>query len=291
MRICVTGAEGMVGREVVELLSLNREVVGWSRNQFDVGDPEYSARLANGEFGGFDAIVNCAAYTAVDKAESDEENAAFINALGPGYLSQASRAMGAQLIHLSTDFVFNGKNEAPYVEEDAPDPLSVYGRTKLVGEQAVAENHRAVVLRTSWVFGQYRNNFAKSMICAYEAGKHLRVVDDQVGCPTYSADIAATIEAVLSNDPVPGIYHACGPEAMTWRVFAERILSSWTGKTIQIEPITTSEWPTSATRPRYSVLDCSKLHSAKCYPMRSLDRAIVDLVAKLRANPSLLDPS
>jgi len=291
MRVAIIGVEGMLGREVARRLAIGHEVLGLSRAQFDIGNPESSARLALGEFGRIDAAINCAAFTGVDAAESQEETAAFANALGPGYLARACMESGARLIHISTDFVFDGTQSTPYLETDATNPIGVYGRTKLAGERAALEYARATVIRTAWVFGPERQNFAKTMIRAFEAGKTLRVVSDQVGCPTYAPDLAATIACVLDHDLNPGLYHGCGPEAMSWHEFASRILTAWTGKPIQIEAISTVDWPTPARRPAYSVLDCSRLRSAGCYRMRPVDDAIEDLISQLRANPALLAPS
>jgi len=273
MRVLVVGAGGMLGREVVA--KAGDEVLGLTRTEFDISDPTASAELAAGKWGAFDAIVNCAAYTAVDKAEEDRQAAYETNALGPGYLAQAAARLGARLIHISTDFVFDGSATTPYREDAPTNPLGVYGESKLQGEEAVrVAGADWTILRTAWLYGVFGRCFRRSILNAFEAGKSLRVVADQIGSPTSARELATVIWRVLEERVPPGLYHAAGPEAMSWHGFAQRIVSAAGGNPDRVEEIKTSDWPTPAKRPAYSVLDSSKLGM----PMRAdaLDEFVQD---------------
>lgn len=261
---------------------------GLDLDELDISDPTDMARLASGEFGEFDWVVNCAAYTAVDKAETEVREATEANALGPGYLAMSVQGIGAKLIHVSTDFVFDGASDVPYTEDAKTTPLGVYGRTKRDGEESVlANNSNAIVVRTSWLYGPNGNSFPRTMIRAYLAGKQLKVVADQTGCPTYTADLARTIVDLADKNAFPGIYHAVGPDAMTWHEFALKAIRTYLHvKTIagepEIEPIRTEDWPTPAARPHYSVLSASKIRSLGIEPMRPIDAALTEFCDSLQ---------
>lgn len=283
MRILVVGGTGMLGSDLVpELRSRDHEVIAPSSNEFDITDPESIARLPFGEFGQVDWCINCAAYTAVDKAETEVREATELNTLAPGYLARACLGSGCRLVHVSTDFVFDGEASEPY-DEDAPtNPLGVYGRTKRDGENAVLETHQnAVVVRTSWLYGPNGNSFPRTMIKAHGAGKQLRVVADQTGCPTYTLDLARTIADLIEKTPFPGIYHACSPDPMTWHGFAELTLATCTGAPVHIEPIRSSDWPMPAKRPKYSVLSTAKLQALGISPMSSTHESLSDFCQRL----------
>jgi len=281
LRVLVTGARGMLGAAVAEeLKTRGHEPVPLPREEFDISDPMSPARLIAGEYGTIDAVINCAAYTAVDKAESEEREAFEANSMGPAYLGRACMVLSTPLIHLSTDFVFDGTSEQPYAEEDKTNPLSVYGRSKLEGERALAANPVARVVRTAWLYGQGKC-FPKTMVEAHRAGKSLRVVADQRGNPTYVPGLARTLVDILEANVPPGVYHAVGPETTTWHDFATRAIQAATGETPNITPVATSEYPTPAVRPKNSALADTKLSLFGIQPMRPLDEALTDWASKL----------
>lgn len=281
LRVLVTGAGGMLGAAVVEeLRSRAHEPIPVTREEFDISDPMAIARLIAADFGAIDAVINCAAYTAVDRAESEEREAFEANGMGPAYLGRACMVLSTPLIHLSTDFVFDGTSETPYREEDKTNPLSVYGRSKLEGERALAANPVARVVRTAWLYGQGKC-FPRTMVEAYRAGKSLRVVADQRGNPTYVPDLARTLVDILQANVPPGIYHATGPETTTWHDFATRAIQAATGETPEIIPVTTAEYPTPAIRPKNSALADTKLSLWNIEPMRPLDEALADWAENL----------
>ena len=276
LRVLVTGAGGMLGRAVVETLrARGHEAVPALRSDLDLADPESIARLATGGFGPLNAVINCAAYTAVDKAESEEQAATDANGLGVSYLNAACQTLAIDLIHVSTDFVFDGLSPEPYPEDAPTNPLSAYGRGKLQGERALAGNSKARVVRTAWLFGNAKC-FPRTMVDAYRAGKSLRVVADQRGNPTYVPDLARVLVEMLERDAFPGIYHAVGPETTTWHDFAGRAIRAATGETPDIAPVPTEAYPTPAVRPKNSALADSKLAPMGIAPMRPLDEALSD---------------
>ncbi len=256
-RVLVTGSHGMLARHL--LAQLGDTGVGLDHQQFDISDPSAAASLASGELGSFDWVVNCAAYTAVDRAEHDVDQAYAVNAVGPGLIAGACGMAGIRLIHISTDYVFDGYKGAPYVETDSTHPRGVYAESKLVGEES-ALSQGATVLRTSWLFGN-GPCFPRSILRAAGAGQSLRVVNDQWGTPTFAGHLAQTICNVIRMDIEPGLYHAAGEEVVTWHQFAVRILA-YRGISADVDPIATTDWPTDAPRPAYSALDSSKLSKA-----------------------------
>ncbi len=287
MKILVIGGSGMLGSDLCEdLRARGHEVQAPSSTDFDITDPDTSARLALSR-GSYDWCLNCAAYTAVDKAETEIRTATELNAFGPGYLAGACSVAAIKLLHLSTDFVFDGRTAAPYTEDDETSPLGVYGRTKRDGELAVLSSHsNSLIVRTSWLYGLNGRCFPKTMIAAWEGGKTLRVVSDQTGCPTYTVDLARTVTDLVERNAYPGIYHACGPTVTNWHAFAVSAVATWKDKTgdsrpIEIEPIPTGAYPTPATRPHYSVLNTAKVRDLGIAPMRPLADALKEFAARL----------
>ncbi len=266
MRILLTGANGQVGWELS-----NRggqwgfEVLALDRADLDVTDPISVSEEVNRS--GVSLVVNAAGYTAVDKAESEPELAFAVNRDGPSYLASACGKAGIPLVHISTDYVFDGQKEGAYLETDPISPLSVYGKSKAAGEVEVRECLREhFILRTGWVYGVHGHNFVKTMMRLGREREVVQVVDDQYGCPTYAADLAETILRIaaqfLQGGQVHwGTYHYCGKGITTWNGFAEAIFAlanQYTSlKVKRIEPISTAEYPTPAKRPANSVLDCS----------------------------------
>jgi dTDP-4-dehydrorhamnose reductase len=286
MKVLLIGATGMLGQDVAgELAARGHDVQSPGSSELNITDPESVAAIT--QWQGIDWCVNCAAYTAVDKAESEEQAAAELNALGPGYLARVCAMKGIKLAHVSTDFVFDGAATEPYKEDDRTNPLGVYGRTKLAGEEAVQAGFpMAVIFRTAWLYGPNGKSFPKTMIGAWEAGRDLKVVADQVGSPTYTPDLARTIVDAMERDIFPGVYHATGPDAMTWHELALQAITAHRdhagiGRDVQIQPLKTEDWPTPATRPKYSVLSNAKLQAAGIAPMRSTSAALAEFVTKL----------
>lgn len=265
MKILITGAFGQLGSEIKNLISEYKE---WQFIFTDVDTLDISNEKAVDEFfqkNKPDFVVNCAAYTAVDKAESDIETAEKVNSLAPFILSKISKKTGAKLIHVSTDYVFDGKSSKPYVETDNTNPQSIYGSTKLNGElHALNANPETIVIRTSWLYSTFGNNFVKTMLRLASERDKLNVVFDQVGTPTNAADLAGTILSIISISEkqqerfIPGIYHYSNEGVASWFDFAKAIFEI-SGKKCSISPVRSVEFPTPARRPEFSVLDKSKI--------------------------------
>jgi dTDP-4-dehydrorhamnose reductase len=268
MRVLVTGAAGQVGTEVIRELQGVATVIAHDRRTLDLAHPEGIApRVREARP---DVIVNCAAYTAVDRAESEVEAAHQVNGVAPAVLAQEAARAGAVLIHFSTDYVFDGTKASPYVESDAPNPVNAYGATKLEGERAIAASGCAhAILRTSWVYGPHGKNFMLTMLRLAETREEIRVVDDQRGAPTSSAQLARLTRELLDGGlerlrANPGLYHATAAGATTWRGFAEAIFEGAARrraafKRPRVIPIATSEYPTPARRPMNSILSGERL--------------------------------
>jgi dTDP-4-dehydrorhamnose reductase len=269
MKILVFGASGQIGREVCRNAAHPRyAIVPLDRKAIDITkSAAVSAVLAREAP---DLAVNLAAYTAVDRAESEPEAAWAVNCAGAAHIAVACDESVTPLIHLSTDYVFDGDKTAPYREEDAVGPLGVYGHSKEAGERAVrAALARHVILRTAWVFGAYGANFVKTMLRLALERPVLRVVADQRGCPTAAADIAAALLVIAGHiergEAKWGTYHFAGADAVSWHGFAEAIFDLAAPQLAvrpQVEPITTDQYPTPARRPMNSVLDCRKIEEA-----------------------------
>lgn len=248
----ITGSNGQLGTELSKLLP--------EALLTDVADLDITDEAAVREYVAahkVDTVINCAAYTAVDKAEDDETLAAKINIDGPRNLAKS----GAKVVHISTDYVFDGSGHKPYRPEDAANPLSVYGRTKLAGENEVLKYAKeAVIIRTAWLYSPYGNNFVKTMRRLGAERESLNVVADQIGTPTYAADLAAAIVQILPqmNAANKGVYHFTDEGVCSWYDFARKIMEL-SGLKCQVKPIPSSAYPTRAVRPFYSVLDKSKI--------------------------------
>lgn len=288
MRALIIGAKGMLAHDLAaELASRGWETVGVDLPEFDLTDPEASARVAVGAFGPVRWVINCAAYTAVDRAESEPEAAYAVNALGPGYLAAACRMAGARLLHVSTDFVFDGAGATPYTEEDVPNPQSVYGASKLEGERAVLDAcPGALIVRTAWLYGAAGKSFPRTMIQLWREGKPLRVVADQTGCPTSTVDLARVMADLAERDAPGGVWHAGGEEATTWYGFARRAIELYAevhGRepSMDVSPIGTADYPTPARRPAYSVLSAVKRTGFGINPMRPLDESLREFVRRI----------
>ncbi len=260
--ILVTGAKGQLGREI-QYLSQSQDLSFEFTDIEELDITSWDEIEAFFSSKRFDIIINCAAYTAVDKAEDEKERAELINHKGAENLAVISSQIRAKLIHISTDFVFDGNSSIPYKEEDTPHPVSVYGRTKWEGEKAVLTKGKEVmILRTSWLYSSYGNNFVKTMLKLAQEKDSLNVVFDQIGTPTYARDLAGAILKVLNaKNFMPGIYHYSNEGVASWYDLARTIVDI-AGIECRINPIETREYPTPARRPAYSVLNKAKIKKA-----------------------------
>jgi dTDP-4-dehydrorhamnose reductase len=301
MRLLVTGREGQVARALIERgANAGHDVIPLGRPELDLAGEKsalVSAILAVRP----DAIVSAAAYTAVDKAESEPDLAFAVNANGPAALASAAAALDVPLLHLSTDYVFDGLKDAPYVEGDLTAPTGVYGASKLAGEDAVragCPNH--VILRTAWVYSPFGSNFVKAMLRLGGSRDELSVVSDQVGNPTNALDIAAGVLAVATNlvgnsDPARrGTFHMVGGGSASWAAFAEGNFAASRaagGPTARVKPITTADYPTPAKRPANSRLDCAKLYQIHNVRLPHWSQSLREVVTQLvRQHPSTQGP-
>lgn len=264
IKVLVTGAGGQLGNAFRLLAGKypDIEFLLMKKEELSIKDAEALHSFFNKHK--IDWCINAAAYTQVDKAESDAENAKMINGIAVGYLASACRSIKAKLIHISTDYVFSGVHDKPWKETDPIDPLNTYGYTKAIGEkEALESNSDTYVIRTSWLYGEQGNNFVKTMIRLMGEREQLGVVDDQYGSPTYTGDLAeAIIRLILSEITIaPGVYHYSNDGFTTWYGFASAI-REMIRSGCQVKPVDTASYPTPAKRPAYSVMDTSKIRTA-----------------------------
>lgn len=259
LRVLITGASGQLGRELVNAFSQTEaHIVAADHSRLDITDEDAVRRfLAEGDF---THIINCAAYTAVDKAESEPQKCFSINIDGVANLVRGALEHGIRLVHISSDYVFAGTAHTPYTEDSPIGPLGVYGRAKLGGEGVITMYEAdAMIIRTGWLYSPHGNNFVKTILRKASEGKALRVVGDQTGTPTYAAHLAEAIVDILTNHAwQPGIYHYSNAGETTWYEFAAEILRM-TASDVSLTECTTAEYPTPAKRPPYSVLDKTKI--------------------------------
>ncbi|MBD5203567.1 MAG: dTDP-4-dehydrorhamnose reductase [Bacteroidales bacterium] len=261
MNILVTGAYGQLGRSLRRILENDPEVsaVFTDADTLDITDKNAVEKAFADS--SFDIIINCAAYTDVNKAESDEVMAACLNTQAVGNLAAAAARHGARLIHVSTDYVFAGDNSRPYVENDEPYPHSIYGRTKLEGEGLLMSLcPEAVIIRTAWLYSEFGRNFVKTMLSVGAERGKVAVVSDQIGTPTYAGDLAEAIVTVIRADKwVSGIYHFTDEGVASWYDFAKAIFELSGMNSVEVAPIDSVDYPTPARRPQYSVLSKNKI--------------------------------
>lgn len=258
--VLVTGSNGQLGKC---LLDISKESIGinWifkSSKELDITNEDSITNVFNNNK--IDYLINCAAYTAVDKAEREQEKAYIVNAEGVRLLSNVCKDYNTTLIHISTDFVFDGKKTAPYIETDLPNPINVYGASKLKGEQYVQEIlEKYFIIRTSWVYSEHGNNFVKTMLRLANERDEISVVNDQIGSPTYAGDLAKCIAQIIDVAPEEyGIYHYSNDGGICWYELAKAIFYQ-KGVKVELKPIKTLQYPTPAKRPKYSVMEKSKI--------------------------------
>ena len=283
MNILLTGCNGQLGNEI-QLLEKD-----YGQHRFfntDVAELDITNQLAVADFvgrNGIDGIINCAAYTAVDKAEDNKELCTTLNTVAPAYLAAAVEKRGGWIVQVSTDYVFNGKAHKPYVETDTPSPDSVYGSTKLAGELGVQKFcKRAMVIRTAWLYSTFGNNFVKTMIRLGKERAELGVVFDQIGTPTYAGDLAKAIMTAVEKGIKPGVYHFSNEGVTSWYDFTKAIHRIAGITTCKVRPIHTSEYPTPANRPHFSVLDKTKIKETYDMEIPYWEESLQKCIEKLK---------
>ena len=286
MKILVTGANGQLGWELQRAKPGDCELTALSRDQLDITDLEQVNNTINSIKP--DWIINAAAYTAVDKAESDSEGAYAINADGAANLATAAQASNVRLLHISTDFIFDGKNNRPYLPDDNPNPLGVYGASKLAGEQKVREllGDETLIIRTAWVYSSHGNNFVKTMLRLMEERDTLGVIEDQVGTPSWAAEIATAIYLSIENN-LRGVYHWTDTGAASWYDFSVAIYelgqeAGLISNSVTINPIPTEAYPTPAERPPYSILNKDSLRKAINYTGKHWRDSLSQMILEIK---------
>src|SRR5438874_3404296 len=296
MKLLVLGSAGQIGHELCRFAwPADYRVAGFDRAEVDITDQGAVTAAVDRERP--DIVINAAAYTAVDRAESEPDAAWAGNCAGPGYLAAACRSDGIPLIHISTDYVFDGSKKGPYREDDPVNPLGVYGHSKEAGDRAVRQAlAEHVILRTAWVYSAHGHNFVKTMLRLAAERPVLRVVADQIGSPTSAADIAQTIAVIVrrigTGDRHWGTYHFAGSGAATWHGFAEAIFelaSPCRGTPPKVEAITTADYPTPARRPANSVLDCRRIGEVFGIVPRPWREALAEVIGELYGRPGATD--
>jgi dTDP-4-dehydrorhamnose reductase len=285
MRILVTGKNGQLGKSIYKLVTNTEQTddfVFVGREELDLSNENNIARYF--ENNAFDIIINCAAYTAVDKAEEEQDLANQVNHIAVKQLAQIAKNQQAKLIHISTDYVFDGESDKPYIETDETNPINVYGRTKLAGEKALQEimPTNAIIIRTSWVYSEYGNNFVKTMLRLGKERDEINVVSDQTGSPTYATDLAEVIIAIVNNKDYQNkespteIYHYSNEGEISWYEFAKEIFKL-AKIDCKVNKITTEQYPTPARRPKNTTLSKSKIKRILINPT-SLRSALLSFI-------------
>ena len=282
MKILITGCNGQLGNEMQLLEKENPQHTYFNTDvaELDITDQQAIETFVNENQ--IDGIVNCAAYTAVDKAEDNEDLCTLLNAEAPAYLAAAIGKRGGWMIPISTDYVFDGSQHTPYSEDDDTCPDSVYGNTKLEGELNVQKFcAQAMIIRTAWLYSTFGNNFVKTMIRLGKEKPELGVIFDQIGTPTYDRDLAMAIFAAINQGIVPGIYHFSNEGVISWYDFTKAIHRIAGITTCHVRPLHTAEYPTPANRPHYSVLDKTKIKQTYHLEVPYWEESLAACIAKL----------
>ncbi len=284
MKILITGCNGQLGNEMQLLEKENPQHTYFNTDVAELDITDQAAIEKFVEENEIDGIVNCAAYTAVDKAEDNEALCQRLNAEAPAYLAHAVGQRGGWMIQISTDYVFDGTKHTPYVEDDETCPNSVYGRTKLVGELNVQKLcERSMIIRTAWLYSTFGNNFVKTMIRLGKERPVLGVIFDQIGTPTYARDLAVAIMTAINEGIVPGIYHFSNEGVTSWYDFTKAIHRIAGIKECQVRPLHTAEYPTPANRPHYSVLDKTKIKQTLGIEVPYWEDSLAECIQKLNS--------
>ncbi|GGE87633.1 dTDP-4-dehydrorhamnose reductase [Chishuiella changwenlii] len=259
-KILITGANGQLGQAILEQSKNYKEIECFfvTRNELDITNEDLVKNYFQDKT--FDFVVNCAAYTAVDKAEDHPDDAFLVNAKATEFLAKATNEHNIPFIHISTDYVFDGKDSKPRIETDETNPIGVYGQTKLDGEKLASENNfRTIIIRTAWVYSRFGNNFVKTMLKLFKERDSLGVVNDQIGSPTNAINLAdAILTIVMKDESIFGIYNYSNEGECSWFDFANKI-KEFSGLSVQINPVDSAAFPTKAKRPAYSLLDKTKI--------------------------------
>ena len=285
MNILITGCNGQLGNEMQLLEKENPQHTYFNTDvaELDITDQAAIEKMVMDNQ--IDGIVNCAAYTAVDKAEDNPDLCHQLNTIAPGYLAAAVEKRGGWMIQISTDYVFDGTNHTPYTENDPTCPNSVYGVTKLEGEQAAQKAcQKTMIIRTAWLYSTFGNNFVKTMIRLGKEKPELGVIFDQIGTPTYAHDLAVAIFAAINQGVVPGIYHFSNEGVISWYDFTKAIHRIAGITTCHVRPLHTAEYPTPANRPHYSVLDKTKIKTVYGIEVPYWEESLAVCVDKLLKN-------
>ena len=282
MNILITGCNGQLGNEMQLLEESHPQHTYFNKDVAELDITNQEAIETFVEANKIDGIVNCAAYTAVDKAEDNEELCTKLNAEAPAYLAAAIGKRGGWMIQISTDYVFDGTQHTPYTEEADTCPNSVYGKTKLVGELNVQKFcEQSMIIRTAWLYSTFGNNFVKTMIRLGKEKPELGVIFDQIGTPTYARDLAVAIFAAIEQGIVPGVYHFSNEGVISWYDFTKAIHRIAGITTCHVRPLHTSEYPTPAKRPHYSVLDKTKIKQTYNIEVPYWEASLAECIAKL----------
>ena len=282
MNILITGCNGQLGNEMQVLEKSHPQHTYYNTDvqELDITNKEAIEQFV--EENGIEGIVNCAAYTAVDKAEENKELCDLLNNVAPGYLAAAIERRGGWMIQISTDYVFDGTNHTPYVETDPVCPNSVYGSTKLAGEQNVQTAcHNSMIIRTAWLYSTYGNNFVKTMMRLGRERQELGVIFDQIGTPTYARDLAVAVFTAIEQGVKPGIYHFSNEGVISWYDFTKAIHRIAGITDCKVRPLHTSEYPTPANRPHYSVLDKTKIKQTYGIEVPYWEESLKECIKKL----------
>ena len=285
MNILITGCNGQLGNEMQLLEKENPQHTYFNTDvaELDITDQAAIEKMVMDNQ--IDGIVNCAAYTAVDKAEDNQDLCHQLNTIAPGYLAAAVEKRGGWMIQISTDYVFDGTNHTPYTENEPTCPNSVYGVTKLEGEQAAQKAcQKTMIIRTAWLYSTFGNNFVKTMIRLGKEKPELGVIFDQIGTPTYAHDLAVAIFAAINQGVVPGIYHFSNEGVISWYDFTKAIHRIAGITTCHVRPLHTAEYPTPANRPHYSVLDKTKIKTVYGIEVPYWEESLAVCVDKLLKN-------
>jgi dTDP-4-dehydrorhamnose reductase len=287
-RVLVIGAKGMLGRDLVKVLystfrtdkHSDWEVLEWDIDEIDIR--EEKTTVTKIESFHPEIVINVAGYTDVDGCESNEEKAFAVNAEGMKHVALGALQCRAKVVYLSTDYIFDGKKKEPYLEDDPPNPLNVYGRSKWKGEQYVRELlEDALIIRTQWLYGRFGNNFVSSILRQGREKKVLSIVNDQIGSPTYTVDLSEAISVLLKYD-VRGVFHVANSDLCTWYTLGQAILKLSGMERVKVIPISSKELDRPAVRPPYSVLNCQKLRQVTGMTLRPWAEALKDFILSVR---------